>query len=998
MTSGGGGGTGGNKANNVGPPGTNNLGTLPAVATAVAPVYTEGNQVALSTDLAGKLRTDSTGGSGGASAIDEEAFVEGVTTFTPGGGVFGDALGVVAAGLLAVGRITSHRAHHVNLRAADGTEIGTVAAPVQIGAAALPLPTGAATEATLAEIDADLDLLATQVTLAEIAIDTDNLDAPLSTRATEATLALIKAKTDNLNVPLSDLTTPADIQPVSVASLPLPAGAATEATLAEIDADLDLLATEATLALIKAKTDNIDVALSTRTKPSDTQLVSAATLPLPSGAATEATLALVKAKTDNLDVLLSTRTKPADTQLVSAATLPLPTGAATEATLALVKAKTDNLDVLLSTRTKPSDTQLVSAASLPLPSGAATEATLATRLSESDFDTKVGSLTETAPATDTASSGLNGRLQRIAQRITSLIALLPAALVGGRLDVNLGAAPATVTVTGSVTTSGTVATTAADGTNVALGATTDVAASSDAGTFSLIALFKRLLGKFTTQFPAALVGGRLDVSIGASPATVPVSAVSLPLPTGAATEATLATRLSESDFDTKIGSLTETAPASDTASSGLNGRLQRIAQRLTSLIAQLPAALTGSGNLKVALVETTVTQPVSAAALPLPAGAATEATLALVKAKTDNLDAALSTRATEATLALIKAKTDNIDVALSTRTKPSDQQHVIVDSSALPSGAATETTLGTRLSESDFDTKIGSLTETAPATDTASSGLNGRLQRIAQRLTSLIAQLPAALVGGRFDVNIGSASATVPVSGTVAVSQPVAVTVANGADVALGAITDPEVAFGDGSAIAIAKHTRTMARSTRNVLARGLMSLGQQLPEQLAGGRLNVSLGAAPAKVTVRPDLNTVWDAGPINQEIVLFDSRPRTVTQITPDQVNTLYKGVMIWLRVTAAPVSPTGFLRISLQARDPVNLTTYLGLNAKTALVPISAAGGFAWMFYPGSAGDVFVANFSGIKDVISYPLPRVWRVAVVHSVPGEIYTYSLSATLMR
>lgn len=86
-------------------------------------------------------------------------------------------------------------------------------------------------------------------------------------------------------------------------------------------------------------------------------------------------------------------------------------------------------------------TQPVSAASLPLPTGAATEATLVTRLSESDFDTKIGSLTEVAPATDTASSGLNGRLQRIAQRITSLIVLLPAALVGGRLDVNIGAAP-----------------------------------------------------------------------------------------------------------------------------------------------------------------------------------------------------------------------------------------------------------------------------------------------------------------------------------------------------------------------------------------------------------------------------------------------------------------------------------------------------------------------------------------------------------------------------
>jgi hypothetical protein len=41
----------------------------------------------------------------------------------------------------------------------------------------------------------------------------------------------------------------------------------------------------------------------------------------------------------------------------------------------------------------------------------------------------------------------------------------------------------------------------------------------------------------------------------------------------------------------QLGALTEAAPASDTASAGLNGRLQRIAQRLTSMIAQLPATL-----------------------------------------------------------------------------------------------------------------------------------------------------------------------------------------------------------------------------------------------------------------------------------------------------------------------------------------------------------------------------------------------------------------------
>src|SRR5690349_18753689 len=51
--------------------------------------------------------------------------------------------------------------------------------------------------------------------------------------------------------------------------------------------------------------------------------------------------------------------------------------------------------------------------------------------------TLTGALTETAPATDTASSGLNGRLQRIAQRLTSMIGLLPTALgVGGGLKVD----------------------------------------------------------------------------------------------------------------------------------------------------------------------------------------------------------------------------------------------------------------------------------------------------------------------------------------------------------------------------------------------------------------------------------------------------------------------------------------------------------------------------------------------------------------------------------
>jgi hypothetical protein len=49
----------------------------------------------------------------------------------------------------------------------------------------------------------------------------------------------------------------------------------------------------------------------------------------------------------------------------------------------------------------------------------------------------------------------------------------------------------------------------------------------------------------------------------------------------------------------RLGGLTESAPANDTASSGLNGRLQRIAQRVSSMIGLLPAALGVQGGLKV---------------------------------------------------------------------------------------------------------------------------------------------------------------------------------------------------------------------------------------------------------------------------------------------------------------------------------------------------------------------------------------------------------------
>lgn len=188
---------------------------------------------------------------------------------------------------------------------------------------------------------------------------------------------------------------------------------------------------------------------------------------------------------------------------------------------------------------------------------------LSTRLSEATFDSKIGSLTEAAPGTDTASSGLNGRLQRVAQRLTSLIGLFPS-------------------------------------------------------------------------------------SIGQK-----------------AKAASLAVTLSsDEDLLALLGSVVETAPGTDIASAGLNGRLQRIAQRLTSLIALQPAAL-GQGTMaqsfRVVLASDQsaipvtgtffqATQPISAASLPLPTGATTEATLAAQSAK---LPATLGQKAMSASMAVV---------------------------------------------------------------------------------------------------------------------------------------------------------------------------------------------------------------------------------------------------------------------------------------------------------------------------------------------------------
>lgn len=229
---------------------------------------------------------------------------------------------------------------------------------------------------------------------------------------------------------------------------------------------------------------------------------------------------------------------------------------------------------------------------------------------------------------------------------------IPVRVVGGGGGGGLGG-PATI----------------ADGDDEALGATTDVAVDTDSdGTVS--AKLRGLLKLLRAMFPATLgqknKAGSLSVTLASDEDALPVSgtvAVSGTVPV--------------SDGG---GSLTVDGTV------GVSGTV----------------AVDGSGHTQPVsgTVAVSGTVPVSAAALPLPSGAATEATLAAESAK---LPATLGQKAKAAAMAVTLA---------------SDE-----DSLAL----------------------LGAVNETAPATDTASAGHNGRLQRVAQRLTSLIALIPASL-------------------------------------------------------------------------------------------------------------------------------------------------------------------------------------------------------------------------------------------------------------
>lgn len=188
------------------------------------------------------------------------------------------------------------------------TQLRASAVPVSV--ATLPLPTGAATEATLSAASA-------------------KLPATLGQKAMAASMAVVLA---------SDQST----VPVSVASLPLPSGAATEATLSAMSAKLPatlgqkamtasmavvLASDQAAIPVTQSGTWNIGTVTTVTTVSTVTSLtqMNGQAIAMGTGVRTAGTQRVTIATDDLVPI--------------SAASLPLPTGAATEATLSAQSAK-----------------------------------------------------------------------------------------------------------------------------------------------------------------------------------------------------------------------------------------------------------------------------------------------------------------------------------------------------------------------------------------------------------------------------------------------------------------------------------------------------------------------------------------------------------------------------------------------------------------------------------------------------------------------------------
>lgn len=222
-------------------------------------------------------------------APDKDPFTYGTTSQQTIGGVFQDTSPTLTAGQSGASRLTAERGLHTNLRNSTGTEIATAGAPLRTD------PTGTTTQPISGSVTANagtnlntsalaLDsTVAKDSSLATLDASVNTLLKPASTLAAVTSITntvTIKADTAGNQANALKVDGSATTQPVSAASLPLPTGASTSALQTTGNSSLSSIDTKVpsglTVTSTRLLTDGSGV----------TQPISAASLPLPSGAST----------------------------------------------------------------------------------------------------------------------------------------------------------------------------------------------------------------------------------------------------------------------------------------------------------------------------------------------------------------------------------------------------------------------------------------------------------------------------------------------------------------------------------------------------------------------------------------------------------------------------------------------------------------------------------------------------------------------------------------
>lgn len=137
---------------------------------------------------------------------------------------------------------------------------------------------------------------------------------------------------------------------------------------------------------------------------------------------------------------------------------------------------------------------------------------------------------------------------------------------------------------------------------------------------------------------------------------------------------------------------------------------------------------------------------------------------------------------------------------------------------------------------------------------------------------------------------------------------------------------------------------------------------------------------------------NGLFERERSNSDLSALASAARTATTSSADQTNYTSRGVIVWLDITVA--SGTGGLLVVLQGKDPVS-GNYTNLNPTATA--ITATGTYGYELYPGSSAAAAGVGAGYVNQRTAGALPRTWRIQIFHN-NATSYTYSVGFSLIR